>query len=223
MDREYHYIILQSWEVKKTRPLEDMVGSTWNYEANADWVQIALVWNFNTYPPTKSQIAALKQLIRDIEAKVGKLILKKHNDVGITACPGKFFEIQKYDLWQYEWKWDKVIFSLSRYYSPMVGQKSYYLWKTYEQDKVMNCWPWNCLVTANWHKLCDEDMYKTVACDRKYLGKKFYLEWVGIVTCNDVGSAITANRLDMRCWIWDKALQNRNKCPTGQRIGYLVK
>lgn len=164
----------------------------------------------------------MKYLIQDIEKKVWKLIIKKHSDVGITACPWKFFEIEKYDLWQYEWKGNQVIFSLSRYYSPIVGQKSYYNWKTYEQDKQMNCWWWDCLITANWHKLTDSDTYKTVACDAKYLWRKFYLDGIGIVVCNDVGSAIGGRRLDMWCWIWDKALQNRNKCPTGQRVGYLV-
>lgn len=40
--------------------------------------------------------------------------------------------------------------------------------------------------------------YKTMACDRANMGRKFYLEGIGEVTCNDTGGAIKgAGRFDL--------------------------
>jgi hypothetical protein len=219
--RDYHYIITKTWVVLKARMLDTPVGSTMNREANRLWVQIALIGNFNNFPPTKEQIIALKQLVKDIRAKKWELVIKLHRDVGITACPGKLFEIEKYDLWQYKSKGNETIFSLSRYYSPMPNQKRYYNNKTYQEDLTMNT-SWDPLITANWHKLVDWDRWKSVACDKKYLWKKLFLEDVWIVTCNDVWWAIKWNRIDMRCGMWDGALDNWNTCPTGQRLWHRI-
>lgn len=117
--------------------------------------------------------------------------------------------------------------SLSRYYSVMPNQKRYYNNRSYEDDFKMNC-SWDPLVTSNWHQLTDADKYKSVACPKEYpLWTRIYIEWVWEVTCNDRGSAIkTKNwevRIDMRCGVWDDALDNRSKCPTWKRRWYIIK
>jgi len=115
------------------------------------------------------------------------------------------------------------IFSLSRYYSVVLWQKHYYQNKTYSVDKMMNCWNWDCMYTANWHLLTTWDKYISVACDSQYLWKKLFLEWIWEVTCNDIWWSIHGNRIDMWCGIWDDALDNRDQCPTWIRKGYFIK
>lgn len=219
---KYNYIILKSWDIVKGKWLDQIAWSTWNYEANRNWVQISLVGNFNNYLPTDAQINALKQLVKDIKDKVWNLIIKTHKDVWISACPGKFFEVEKYDLGQYEGKDGKTIFSLSRYYSPMPNQRKYYNGKSYEADLAMNT-SWDPLVTANWHTLTKSDVWISVACDKSHLGEKLFLEWVWEVTCNDVGWAIKWHRIDMWCGIGDEALDNWDSCPTWQMVWYRIK
>jgi 3D (Asp-Asp-Asp) domain-containing protein len=37
----------------------------------------------------------------------------------------------------------------------------------------------------------------TLACDKKFLGKKFYIRGYGERRCEDTGGAITGNRIDI--------------------------
>lgn len=136
---------------------------------------------------------------------------------------------------------------LSRYYSPVPWQKKYlsdvdwYIWKKYtdkykanwytqgyERDVCMNCWcrlDWkekqlyDCTIPADWLKLTDDDIHKAVACPSEYkLGTKIYLKDIWTVVCRDRGWAIKNNRLDMWCWIWEKALDNWDNCPTWNHL-----
>lgn len=163
-----------------------------------------------------------------MQERYWKLDIKLHRDVGKSSCPWKFFDITAYNLWEYKPRTEQI-FSLSRYYSPVQWQSKYYQWKTYEADVTMNCGAdaiWNnwCLYPANWRILTNEMRWKVVACPKEYpLGTKFYFEWIWEVTCVDRWWAIVWNRLDMRCWIWEEALDNWNTCPTGQRLGRIVK
>ena len=100
------------------------------------------------------------------------------------------------------------VWGISRYYSPIKGQKRYYN-RTYARDKAMNCGPGNCLDTASGYQLSDKDEFKIVACPKTFkFGTKFEIQDVGIVVCEDRGGAIKGKRLDLWAGIGDQGITN---------------
>lgn len=158
----------------------------------------------------------VNQLIGWILEKHPDLEIKGHGDFQAKNCPGVNFDWDKIS------KGNRIKFSLSRYYTVTPNQKRYYNGRSYEEDFKINC-AGDCNITANGHVLTDADRGKSVACPKEYpLGTKIYLEGIGVVTCNDRGGVINGNRLDMRCGIGDKALDNWSSCPTGERYGHIL-
>lgn len=82
----YHYLIWNDWEIRQMREISENPGATKNPVANREWIQIALIWNFNISWPSEEQKISLRKLI----AKY-KLPVKTHREVWKTACPGKYF------------------------------------------------------------------------------------------------------------------------------------
>lgn len=213
-----HYIVWCSWDWVKVNELDTIVWATLNWEANRVWIHIEIVWDFNVWQPNEEQYDTVNQLIQRILEKYPNMEVKWHWDFQPKNCPWINFDWNKIVKEKKEY----IDFSLSRYYTVQPNQSRYYNWRTYEEDFKINC-QWDCLYTANWHKLTDNDMYKSVACPKEYeLWTRIYLEWIWEVVCNDRWWAIIWNRIDMRCWIWDKALNNRSKCPTGTRKWYIL-
>lgn len=141
----------------------------------------------------------------------------------IKVSSNPFVEIAKHKwleykpLWAYEW-----YFSLSRYYSPMKDQTSYFN-GSYASDKDMNCGAGDCLVAAGWYKLKATDAGKVVSCPPELpLWTLLRIEdWV-IVKCADRGWSIKNKRLDMRAGIGQTWLDNikQNKVITWKRNIY---
>ena len=224
-----HYIVGCSWDFVKVNDLEMVVGATLNPEANLNGIHIEIVGDFNKDKPNDAQYEMVNQLIQWILEKYPWMEIKWHKDFQAKNCPWLNFDWSRIQIWlvekevKKEVKSDRITFKLSRYYSVVENQKRYYNGRSYEEDFKMNC-AGDCLVTANGHQLTNNDKYRSVACPKQYpLGTKINLEWVGIVVCNDRGVAINWNRIDMRCWIWDDALDTRQNCPTGVRKWYIVK
>lgn len=68
------------------------------------------------------------------------------------------------------------VYNVSRYYSPMPGQKSYYLNRTYEADLAMNT-SGDPLVTASGYRLTAQDAHRAVACPPNFkLGTRLFIE-----------------------------------------------
>lgn len=222
-----HYIVGCNGDFIKVNELDTIVWATLNEEANINWIHIEIVWDFNKWKPNEDQYKMVNQLIEWILEKYPDMEIKGHWDFQAKNCPGSNFDWNKIK-WNITSKYyepkerEGIVFKLSRYYTVEPNQKRYYNWRSYEEDFKMNC-QWNCNITANWHVLTDADMYKSVACPKEYeLWTKIYLEWIGEVVCNDRWWAIVNNRIDMWCGIWDKALDNWNKCPTGERKWYII-
>lgn len=75
----------------------------------------------------------------------------------------------------------------------------------------MNCWPWDCSITANWHKLLEWEEWIVWACPPKYLGNKLVIDmWFGKQDfyCYDVWWAIQWRRLDIRSGFWQTGYDN---------------
>ena len=211
-----HYIVGCSGDFVKVNDMERVVGATLNPEANWNWVHIEIVGDFNIDKPNDAQYEMVNQLIQWILEKHPDMEIKGHWDFQPKNCPWINFD------WSRINKKPMIEFSLSRYYSVLPDQKRYYNGRSYEEDFKINC-AGDCLVTANWHQLTNDDKYKSVACPKEYeLGTKIWIEWIGVVVCNDRWGAINWNRIDMRCWIWDNALDTRKNCPTGVRKWYIV-
>lgn len=213
-----HYIVWSDWWFIKVNDTDKIVWATQNYDANVNWIHIEIVGNFNNTEPTNEQYVMTRQLIEWITEKHPWIEVRLHRDFQPHTCPWKLFDVNKVVTTK-KLIWE---FSLSRYYSVIEWQTRYYNGKSYEDDFRMNC-HWDCLSTANGTKLTNEMKYKTVACPPEiWLWTELYVEWVGIVKCNDRWSAIQNKRLDMWCGIGDDALNNWSKCPTGKRNVYLV-
>lgn len=239
-----HYIIDKRWNILKTNERDVNTYSVknddnwWNTdedvkEANEYWIHIELVWDFNVSNPTQAQYSALNQLLKRIDERVksqwmDRLEIKTHTDFQSKICPGKLFDMDQ--IW-YWWVWKM---SLSRYYSPEEWQERYYNQKSYEEDVCMNCgcereWDkitklYDCTTPAMpWVKLQDNMAYEVVACPPQFkLWQRLNIAWVWNVECVDRWWAIKWDRIDIRCWFWDKALDNRKDCPTGERNVFLI-
>ena len=121
-------------------------------------------------------------------------------------------------------------FRLSRYYSPVVGQKKYYTSR--KADLEMNCGSTreeDCKNTANGHILHKDDVWVLYSCPETIpLGSKIKLEFHrGTVywTCQDRGWAIKDKRLDARCGYGDEGVRNIRKwkwCYTGKAKVYIL-
>lgn len=238
----YHRLIGYDWSIQWDKDFNEIWW--WTRENNVWTIHIALQGNFNEIAPSENQYNTLAQTIMSLQARYWSwLIIQWHWQLEEehTACPWKLFDYEKLKklytpvvieeippvvkniISQWNEAYSKVrdwytLFSLSRYYSVMPNQKRYYMNKTYEQDKAMNCWPWDCLIPASWIKLSNSNKNNSVACPKQYkLGTKIALsiKWEDhIVTCEDRWSAIVSNRLDMYCGVWDYALDNWNTCIT---------
>lgn len=227
----YHRLIWSDWSVFGDKDFNEIWW--WTRENNVWVVHIALQGNFNTTWPTEAQYQTLQQMINLLKRKYGQnIIITGHWQLEHehTACPWKYFDRKRIvpdieETVNATW----IMFSLSRYYSPMTGQNRYYLGKSYEADVIMNCWKDainndGCLYPADWNILTNADKNKAVACPKEYkIGTKIYLEWIWVVTCRDRGSAIKGNRIDVYCWVWTYALDNWDTCKTGKVKWYIVK
>lgn len=64
---------------------------------NEHGIGICLVGNFEKYPPTKAQLTATRRLVRQLQTAYGitKRNVVGHGDLKQTACPGRFFPVNK--------------------------------------------------------------------------------------------------------------------------------
>lgn len=106
---------------------------------------------------------------------------------------------------------ERLNFRFTRYYSPVRWQKFRYTSETY--DFNMNC-QGNCLRTADWHELKQEEAWKVVACPKDFPSwTRIYIENYWEVTCHDRGAWINKDKdwvyhLDLWCGIWEQGVLN---------------
>ena len=94
----YHYYVRKDGSVYRGRP-------EWALGAHAiganDWsIGVCCEGAYMTETMPAVQLATLKELLRDIMARNGRLRLLRHKDVSATNCPGDRFpwaEVQDYD------------------------------------------------------------------------------------------------------------------------------
>ncbi len=115
-------------------------------------------------------------------------------------------------------------FSLTRYYSCDPNQTKWLPWEVnIWQDNYAACnkrqfnWDPDNTMPKDWVRYTNADAGIAVACPKEYYGKTLIIENRWEVKCRDVWSAITAWRIDVYVWIWDRAIDNRNRFPTGSR------
>ncbi len=100
------------------------------------------------------------------------------------------------------------VYNISRYYTPIPGQKSYYLNRSYEEDLAMNT-SGDPFTTADGYVLSEKDTHRVVACPPNFkMGTKLFIEWIGNVVCHDRGWAIKNKRIDLWAGIGDEGKNN---------------
>lgn len=117
-------------------------------------------------------------------------------------------------------------YGISRYYTVVPNQTRYYLNKTFENDFKMNC-SWDCFITANGHKLTDNQWGRVVACPKDIkLGSRLLIDGIWEVTCHDRWWAIKNKRLDVWMWVGDAGVNRIYAKATtyhGKRKVYLLR
>lgn len=239
-----HYIIDKRWTIVQVNKLDVNVGAvrkdkynTWWQVMNANLygIHVELVGNFNKHKPSDEQYASLYRLVKELR-RVKHYDIAYHQTFQSKECPGKLFNRERFEsLFLGNDAIPKdLVFSLTRYYSPVMWQSRYYMNKSYRADVTMNCgadaiWNDGCLYPAmKGIKLDMSHKNWYVACPWKYpLGTKFELEGIGTVTCVDRWWAIQMKghvvRLDMYCWVGEYALDNWDTCITWIYKGKVVK
>ncbi|MCT4616812.1 MAG: peptidoglycan recognition protein family protein [Candidatus Gracilibacteria bacterium] len=89
----YHYVIGENGEVVNTR-LDEKVGyHASNLSINNESLGICLCGNFDKQTPSIEQYKALRNLIKSLQEKYGKLNIYPHNKFANKTCPGKYFDM----------------------------------------------------------------------------------------------------------------------------------
>lgn len=193
---------------------------------NEQSLAVVLAGNFEHEQPTPQQLAALKKLVAELDAEYHFAKIMTHRDASPTACPGDNLVNAVQDLLR-TGEPEGDVWQVTRYYTPVPGQKSYYRKEGYEADFKVNC-SGDCLVTADGYRLKPEDAFKVAACPPYYttndgkrvevpFGTKFEIEGIGVVVCHDRGSAIKNKKLDVWAGVGDTGLQNIRTTKGGPR------
>lgn len=242
-----NYIVDASWTVLNPVPITEPAGwfSTKNWWLTLDdaiklnWqsihIEVVGTWTDTENPAQlpKAQEDALRNLVAELQAKYPASTVTAHSliDRNKWSCWQAIVrtlaeEPKVEQTTQPKSKWINI--SLSRYYSVMPNQTSYYWGRTYEEDFKINC-QWDCLTTADWHQLQSSEAGLVVACPKEYkLWTKFYVEWLWTVTCHDRWWKIVTQwqsiRLDVRSWIGMEWLNNilHNKIRTWKTRWYVI-
>ena len=182
--------------------LTERTGHTRKDAINKSSIAIALAGNFTKEDPTPQQLRALRSLVSRLDSQFNFTEIAGHKNYSPTSCPGDRLLSKITDLIRITWK----EYQVSRYYTPIPGQKRYYR-DSYEADFKVNC-QGDCLVTANGYHLKPEDAYKVAACPPEMpFGTKLDFEGM-VITCVDRGSAIKGDRIDIWAGIGMTGLNN---------------
>lgn len=128
----YHYFIGTDGTVIQARGEDERPGCTRNNGVNDRAIQIVLAGNFEVEKPTEPQLKALRRLTAKLDAKYHFDRIIPHKDASPSSCPGKNLLEAIQDLLR-EPKIPGMEFQVSRYYTPVQGQKRYYRTVTDQQ------------------------------------------------------------------------------------------
>lgn len=112
----YHYYIRKDGSVYRGRP--DWALGSHAKGANDYSIGVCCEGAYMTETMPAAQLAAVKELLRDIMRKWGKLRLLRHKDVYSTDCPGKNFpwdEVQNYETEEYSMSYEDFKAYMKRY------------------------------------------------------------------------------------------------------------
>lgn len=90
----YHFVITPDGKVYMGRPITAVGANVAGH--NSHVIGICFIGNFdiNKNVPTQAQIKSGQELIIDL-FKIKKFMIKGHRDLMATACPGRFFPMDK--------------------------------------------------------------------------------------------------------------------------------
>lgn len=216
----YHFMVGKDGTVKQNRSLYERTMHTRNSVINAESIAIVVAGNFQEEKPSAVQLAAVRTLIKRLDATYHFKEIMPHHEASPTACAGRYLEEALFDLFRDAHK-NSQVWYITRYYTPEKGQKVFFR-KNYEDDFTVNC-QGDCLVTADGYHLKPTDGFKVVACPPEIaFGTKMNIEGIGDVVCHDRGGAIKERRLDVWAGEGMDALRMLKRMPGGYlRVTFL--
>jgi 3D (Asp-Asp-Asp) domain-containing protein len=200
------------WDITYRNPLDDwpkhVAVITRDYDETEWWL-----WIIDNAPWNNGRVEE-RFIQMNWNIFVGKRKILIASNPLVEIAKNKWLEFEP--LRSYQW-----VYNLSRYYTPVEWQDSYFN-GSYEADFNMNC-SWDCTITANGTKLTNDLVEKIASCPPTYpLWTKLRIEdWIE-VTCVDRGWSIEGKRLDVWAWLGIDWLNNikQNKVITWYRNIY---
>lgn len=92
----YHYVVRKDGTVQRGRP-EQVIGAHAGSrnDYNSRSIGICFEGDFMRERMGEKQLAAGRELLRDIMRRYGPLVILTHRDVTATDCPGKLFPVEE--------------------------------------------------------------------------------------------------------------------------------
>ncbi len=91
----YHYIINYDWEIRYTRPLNEIWYHASNWPVNQTSIWICLSGNFDIESPTDEHYTSLAKLIKELKIEYWDLSIHLHSEFANKTCPGKNFDFNR--------------------------------------------------------------------------------------------------------------------------------
>ena len=92
---QYHYFINHTGQVTQLRSESEIGWHAGRWMVNKQSIGICMGGNFQTEIPTPEQLKSCKSLLRELREKYPNAELNRHKDIKPTACPGKWWTIQR--------------------------------------------------------------------------------------------------------------------------------
>lgn len=118
--------------MKQLRSLTERAGCTRNQETNLSAIQVVVAGDFTKEEPNPKQLAAVRKLIKDLDAVYHFEKITGHREQSSTQCPGEKLHNAIQDLLKGDDDYHNAaedaadIWNISRYYTPVRGQERYY-------------------------------------------------------------------------------------------------
>lgn len=105
----YHFVIGIYWEIRATRPINEVGYHASNLSVNKESIGICFSGNFDKHQPTPKQYDTGVQLIKELKEKYWDLSVHWHKEFANKSCPGNLFDMKKLIMPYYETLLNKLM------------------------------------------------------------------------------------------------------------------
>lgn len=193
---------------KNIERLQKVFDELWLYNGKIDW-----------------EFSSLESSLIDYQVNAWIIPDKNHSHAGyfwkrtIDSLQKKYWQKyldlqEKYLKYDTPKQWKEIVFTATAYYSPIRGQKKYYMWN-YEAEIRLQ-WRGTTASGTKPHPW-------TLALPRGYaFWTKIYLDGIWVWVVEDRWWAIVGNRIDIWMWEWDEGRERAIKFGKRKVKWYIV-